>query len=244
MISRIGMRLLLDPIKEIWINRLFVHSFVHQFVYLLIPLEIQLNKEEEITAEAGALVYLKGNIEVKTTTRSGGGFFKKLKVTALGGQSFFVNNYVAHEDNCFIGVTGPPIGDIVKMSIDAENGLIVHSGAYIASSTGIMLDTEWQGFKKGIFGSGLFVLKANGEGDLFVNAYGGIIQKDLGDNEKIILDNHHLVALSENSNYRVIKFGGLKTTMLGGEGLVTEITGTGSFIFKPKISQILSIILE
>jgi uncharacterized protein (AIM24 family) len=59
------------------------------------------------------MVYIKGNIEVKTTTRSGG-FFKKFKVAALGRQSFFVNNYVAHEDNCFIGLTGPPIGDIVS----------------------------------------------------------------------------------------------------------------------------------
>jgi len=55
------------------------------------------------------MVYIKGNIEVKITTRSGG-FFKKFKVAALGRQSFFVNNYVAHEDNCFIGLTGPPIG--------------------------------------------------------------------------------------------------------------------------------------
>jgi uncharacterized protein (TIGR00266 family) len=179
-------------------------------------LEIQLNKEEQLTAEAGAMVYIKGNIEVKTTTRSGG-FFKKFKVAALGRQSFFVNNYVAHEDNCFIGLTGPPIGDVVRMSINASNGggLIVQSGAYIACSTGVMLDTEWQGFKKGIFGSGLFMLKANGVGDLFVNAYGGIIQKDLKDNEKMILDNHHLVALSKNSNYRVMKFGGLKTTIVG-----------------------------
>jgi uncharacterized protein (TIGR00266 family) len=132
-------------------------------------LEIQLNNEEELTGEAGAMVYIKGNIEVKTTTRSGGGFFKKFKVAALGRQSFFVNNYVAHEDNCFIGLTGPPIGDIVRLSINANEGgdLIVHSGAYIASSTGVMLDTEWQGFKKGIFGSGLFMLKANGDGDLF-----------------------------------------------------------------------------
>jgi uncharacterized protein (AIM24 family) len=66
----------------------------------------------------------------------------------LGGQSFFVNSYVAHEDNCFIGLTGPPIGDIVKISINASNGLIVRSESYIASSTGVMLDTEWQGFKR------------------------------------------------------------------------------------------------
>jgi uncharacterized protein (AIM24 family) len=56
----------------------------------------------------------------------------------------------------------------------------------------------------------------------------------LKDDEKIILDNHHLVALSENSNYRVMKFGELKTTILGGEGLVTEITGPGSVYFQTK----------
>jgi uncharacterized protein (AIM24 family) len=48
----------------------------------------------------------------------------------------------------------------------------------------------------------------------------------------MILDNHHLVALSENSNYRVMKFGGLKTTILGGERLVTEIIGPGSVYFQ------------
>jgi uncharacterized protein (AIM24 family) len=53
----------------------------------------------------------------------------------------------------------------------------------------------------------------------------------LKDNEKMILDNHHLLALGENSNYRVMKFGGMKTTILGGEGLVTEITGPGSVYF-------------
>ena len=36
-------------------------------------LEIQLNKEEEITAEAGALVYIKVNVEVKTAMRTGDG---------------------------------------------------------------------------------------------------------------------------------------------------------------------------
>jgi uncharacterized protein (AIM24 family) len=99
------------------------------------------------------------------------------------------------------------------MDVNVSNGLIVQSRAYIASSTGVMLDTEWQGFRKGIFGSGLFMLKANGEGD-YLSMHGGIIQKDLKDNEKMILDNHHFLALSENSNYRVMKFGGMKTTIL------------------------------
>jgi uncharacterized protein (TIGR00266 family) len=197
-------------------------------------LDIQLDKGEEITAEAGAMVYMKGDIEVKTKTREGGGFFGKLKVSMLGGQSFFVNNYIAKSDGCSIGLTGAPIGDIVKIEINHENGLIVQSGAYIASSSGILLDTQWQGFTKGLFGSELFMLKANGQGDLYLNTFGAIVQKDLQKDERMLIDNHHIVALSENANYSVRKFGGLKSTLLGGEGLVTEIIGPSSIYFQTK----------
>ena len=198
-------------------------------------IETQLDNGEQITSEAGAMVYIKGNIEIKTRTRQGG-FFKKLKVSALGGQSFFVNDYIAHEDGCVIGLTGPPIGDIIKMNITKGNGVgfIVHSGAYIASTSGVVLDTEWQGFTKGIFGSELFMLRVSGEGDLFLNAYGGIIHKELAESEKITLSNYHLVALSDTTNYKIIKFGGLKSTLLGGQGLVVEIVGPGSVYFQTK----------
>jgi uncharacterized protein (TIGR00266 family) len=197
-------------------------------------LDIHLDNGETITAEAGAMVYMQGDIEIKTKTREGGGFLKKLKVSVLGGQSFFVNNYVANMDGCSMGLTGGPIGDIAKMEINPEDGLIVHSGAYIASTSDVILDTQWQGFTKGLFGSELFMLKANGIGDLFLNTFGAIVQKDLQKDERMIIDNHHIVALSENSNYTVRKFGGLKSTLLGGEGLVTEIIGPGSVYFQTK----------
>jgi len=145
-----------------------------------------------------------------------------------------VNNYVANNDGCSIGLSGAPIGDIVKMEINPENGLIVHSGAYIASTSAVILDTQWQGFTKGMFGSELFMLKANGGGDLFLNTFGAIVQKDLQKEERIIIDNHHIVALGEDSKYNVKKFGGLKSTLLGGEGLVTEIVGPGSIYFQTK----------
>jgi uncharacterized protein (AIM24 family) len=97
-----------------------------------------------------------------------------------------------------------------------------------------VLDTQWQGFTKGVFGSEFFMLKATGQGDLFLNAYGGIMETRLGNGEKMLLDNYHLVALSEVASYRVIKVGGMKTTILGGEGLATEITGPGTVYFQTK----------
>jgi uncharacterized protein (TIGR00266 family) len=189
-------------------------------------LDIQMSSGEKITAESGAMVYMKGDIEIKTRTREGG-FFKKVKVTALGGESFFVSD-------CSIGLTGPPLGDIVRLDVKPGNDFIVQSGSYVASTPGVLLDTQWQGFTKGLFGSEFFMLKATGQGDLFLNAYGGIIHKQLAAGEKIMIDNYHLVALSDQAAYRVTKVGGMKTTILGGEGLATEVTGPGSIYFQTK----------
>lgn len=195
-------------------------------------LEITLKKDEEITAEAGALVFMKGNIEVDTKMR--GGILKTVKVSLLGNETFFVNKYIAREDGCILGLTGPPMGDIIEISISNDAGFIVQAGSYIASTSGVEIDTKWQGFTKGIFGSELFMLKATGNGKIFCNAYGGIIQKQILPGEKFILDNYHLVALSIDSEYRVTNFGGFKSTVLGGEGLVTEIFGPATVYFQTK----------
>jgi uncharacterized protein (TIGR00266 family) len=195
-------------------------------------LDVQMSSGEKITAESGAMVYMKGDIEIKTRTREGG-FFKKIKVTALGGESFFVNDYIAHGD-CSIGLTGPPLGDVVRLEVKPGAGYVVQSGSYVASTQGVLLDTQWQGFTKGLFGSEFFMLKASGQGDLFLNAYGGIIHKQLVAGEKIMIDNYHLVALSDQATYLVTKVGGMKTTILGGEGLATEVTGPGSLYFQTK----------
>ncbi len=195
-------------------------------------LEVEMSAGEKMTAESGAMVYMKGDMEIKTRTREGS-FLKKLKVTALGGESFFVNDFIARS-NCSIGLTGPPIGDIVQMQVRQGAGFIVQSGSYVASTPGVLLDTQWQGFTKGLFGSEFFMLKATGEGDLFANAYGGIMKKDLAPGEKMTVDNYHLVAIGEQVRYNVIKVGGMKTTILGGEGLATECTGPGPVYFQTK----------
>jgi len=195
-------------------------------------LEVHLKKDETITAEAGALVFMKGDIEIDTKMRAG--ILKTVKVSLLGNETFFVNKYTAKEDRCILGLTGPPIGDIFEISLTKDAGFIIQSGSYIASTSGVEIDTKWQGFTKGIFGSELFMLKATGEGKIFCNAYGGIIEKQISSGEKFILDNYHLVALSLNSDYKVTKFGGLKSTILGGEGLVTEISGPATVYFQTK----------
>lgn len=106
----------------------------------------------------------------------------------MGGESFFVNEFIAEEDNCKLGLTGNMLGDIEIIDIHEE--FIVQSGSFVGSTTDLTLDTKWQGFTKGIFGSNLFMLKTIGSGKMFVNAWGGILEKKLQEGEKMILDNY------------------------------------------------------
>ena len=194
-------------------------------------IQFSMNKGDKVTAEAAAMVFMRGDIETVTRMRKGG-FFKSLKAAALGGESFFVNDFIANQDNCSLGLTGNTLGDIEVIHVDEE--FIVQSGAFVGSTGGLTLDTKWQGFTKGIFGSNLFMLKTVGTGEMFVNAWGGIIKKELQDGEKMILDNYQLVALSSRASYRVTKHGGFKTTLFGGEALVIEIVGPGLVYLQTK----------
>ncbi|MCV0401079.1 MAG: TIGR00266 family protein [Nitrosopumilus sp.] len=194
-------------------------------------IEFTLNKGEKVTAEAAAMVYIRGETTTETRMRKGG-FLKSLKAAALGGESFFVNEFVAQEDSCKLGLTGNMLGDIEVINIDEE--FIIQSGAFVGSTGDLTLDTQWQGFTKGIFGTNMFMLKTIGKGDIFVNAWGGILETKLNPGEKMTIDNYQLVALSSTASYRVVKHGSYKTTLFGGEALVMEITGPGTVYIQTK----------
>lgn len=60
-------------------------------------LDIHLDNGETITAEAGAMVYMQGDIEIKTKTREGGGFINVflcyfLLVVTFNRNELFVND--------------------------------------------------------------------------------------------------------------------------------------------------------
>lgn len=64
------------------------------------------------------------------------------------------------------------------------------------------------------------MIRVVGQGDLFINTFGAIEQKTINPGEERVVDSFHLVAFSDSCTYEVTKFGGLKSTLLGGEGLV------------------------
>ncbi len=126
------------------------------------------------------------------------------------------------------------MGDIETLEVKPNQGYIVQKAAYIASTQNVELDVQWQGFTKGLFGQGLFMIKVTGDGTLFINTFGAIDKHKLNLDQALIVDNFHLVAFSDTCDYKVKKFGGLKETLLGGEGLVTEIKGPGDVYIQTK----------
>jgi uncharacterized protein (TIGR00266 family) len=196
-------------------------------------LVVTLEPGETITAESGAMTYMDPNIEAHTRKREKS-LLGSLGLSIIGGQSFWVNDYTATNTPGEAAFVAAPVGDITTLEIKPNQGFIIQKSAYIASTQNINLDIKWEGFTKGLFGQGLFMLKAKGNGQLFINTFGAIDTHTLKQGQTLIVDNFHLVAFSDTCSYKVTKFGGLKETLLGGEGLVTQITGPGDVHIQTK----------
>jgi uncharacterized protein (TIGR00266 family) len=191
---------------------------------------------ETLTAESGAMTYMTPNIEVHTRKREKS-LLGSLGLSIIGGQSFWVNDYTAQNGAGEAGFVAAPVGDITQLDLAPGSGYVIQKSAYIASTAGVDLDVKWEGFTKGLFGQGLFMIKATGSGQMFINTFGAIDTHTLQPGQKLIVDNFHLVGFSESCSYEVTRFGGLKETLFSGEGLVTEITGPGEVHLQTKNLQ-------
>ena len=196
-------------------------------------LVVNLEAGEQITGEAGAMTYMTPTMEIRTRKREQS-ILGSLATALIGGQSFFVNDYVAVGGAGEIGLVAAPVGDITKLDIQPNKGFIIQKSSYLASSQAIDLDVRWEGFSKGLFGQGLFMIKTTGQGDLFINTFGAIDRHELAPGQELIVDNFHLVAFSDSCRYSVEKSGGWKETIFSGEGLMTRITGPGLVFIQTK----------
>ena len=196
-------------------------------------LVVDLEGGEKVTGEAGALTYMTPNIDVETRLRERG-VLGSLGLKIFGGQSLFVNDFIAREGSGQLGLVAAPVGDIQVLKVEPGRGYIIQKAAYLASTEDVELDVKWEGFTKGLFGQGLFMIKVYGSGDLFINTFGAIDTHKLGAGEELVVDNFHLVGFSDGCDYEVRKFGGWKETILSGEGFVTNIRGPGEVYIQTK----------
>jgi uncharacterized protein (TIGR00266 family) len=185
-----------------------------------------LDPGESLVAEAGAMVFKDTDITLETKAR--GGFMKSLGRSVLGNESFFMNTWHS-EAGGKIGLAPSLPGDMMVMDITPDKPLKVQSGGYIASTEGIEIETKWSGAKTFFAKEGAIMLRISGQGQLVIASYGAIDEWTLGPGETFTVDTGHLVTMSEDIGFDVKKVGNWKSTMLSGEGLVTTLTGPGTF---------------
>jgi uncharacterized protein (TIGR00266 family) len=178
---------------------------------------------EELRTESGAMVAR--DTAVAMTTSLQGGFGAALKRKLLGGESLFQNTFRASRPGERLLVAPAVEGSIGSRTLAPGEEFFLQSGAYLASTTDVTLDTKWQGVR-GFFAAGLFLLRAVGPGTVWFATYGALHEIALGGGAYVV-DNTHLVGFESGVTYRVEKVGGLKSLFFSGEGLVCRMQGIG-----------------
>ncbi len=188
---------------------------------------VTLGPSEPVKAEAGAMVAMSPDTQIQTSTQ--GGIMKGLKRAMLGGESFFMNTFTAGPGGGWIQVGHHLPGDIDVLDV-TEGVWMLQSGSYLASEIQVEVDTQWGGAKTFFGGEGLFLLRCAGTGKLVVSTYGAIDRFTLGAGQAMTVDTGHVVAFREGVQFNVRKVGGLKSTLLSGEGLVVDLVGPGEVL--------------
>lgn len=169
----------------------YKYEVLHQPAFSLAV--IQLQAEQSIQAEAGAMVSMSANIELQSQMK--GGLFGAIK-RAAGGESAFVSTFTARGAPGEVTFAPGAPGDIAAIELNNQT-FFVQSSSYLAGDASLTVDTKWGGAKSFFGGEGLFVLMVQGRGLLLVSSFGAIHRKVLRAGERYVVDTGHLVAWEE-----------------------------------------------
>jgi len=179
---------------------------------------VKIPASETLKVEASAMATMDTNLKMKTKFKGG---FSRL----FQGESLFINEFTAQNAPAEIGIAPAAPGDVEHVYLDNE-AIFLQSSAFVASGMDVKAETKFQGLVKGFFsGENLFLIKCSGQGDLWFNSYGGVIEIDV--NDGYVVDTGHIVAFTETLEYKISKVGGYKSLFFSGEGLVCRFSGEG-----------------
>ncbi len=201
--------------------------------------EITLDPNETVVAEAGGMMYMTTSIKMETVfgdpSAQQSGFFGKLLSAGkrvLTGESLFMTTFTCTGPNRQqVAFAAPYPGKILAMDLSQLGGeLICQKDAFLCAARGVQIGIAFQ--KKigaGLFGGEGFIMqRLTGDGLAFVHAGGTLMKRTLSTGETLKLDTGCLVALQPSVNYDIQFVGGIKNALFGGEGLFfATITGPG-----------------
>lgn len=210
-------------------GRGYQYEVLHQPSFALAVLQLQ--AEQSIQAEAGAMVSMSANIELQSQMK--GGLFGAIK-RAAGGESAFISTFTARGGPGEVTLAPGAPGDVAGIELGGQ-AFFVQSSSYLAGDSSLTIDTKWGGAKSFFAGEGLFVLLIQGQGLLLVSSYGAIHRKRLQPGERYVVDTGHLVAWEGTTQYTLRKAAsGFFRSMMSGEGIVAEFMGPGELLIQTR----------
>jgi uncharacterized protein (TIGR00266 family) len=200
--------------------------------------EIELDPNETVIAEAGAMVYMEQAITFEVKMGDGSepnqGLMGKLFQAGsrlLTGESIFLTHFTNRGyGKSHVAFAAPYPGTIIPVDLgQVRNSLIVQKDGFLCAALGTKLSiTLNKRIGSGLLGGEGFILeKIEGDGKAFIHAGGTVIERHLN-NETLRIDTGCVVAFEPSLDFDIEASGSLKSMVFGGEGLfLATMRGTG-----------------
>jgi uncharacterized protein (TIGR00266 family) len=200
--------------------------------------EIELDPNETVIAEAGTMVYMEQGITFEARMGDGTsaeqGVMGKLFQAGsrvLTGESLFLTHFTNKgSGKSKVAFAAPYPGTIIPVDLrEVRNSLLVQKDGFLCAAYGTKLSvTLNKKIGSGILGGEGFILqKVEGDGKAFIHAGGTVIEKQLN-NETLRIDTGCVVAFEPSLDFDIETTGSLKSMVFGGEGLfLATMRGTG-----------------
>ena len=195
--------------------------------YTLPVVICELEDGEQMVTERGSMSWMSPNMKMDTSTNGGIG---KAFGRMFSGESMFQNTYTSQGGKGLIAFASSFPGSIKAFEVRPGQEYIFQKKAFLASEAGVSLTVHFQ--KKvasGLFGGEGFILqRVSGNGIVFAEFDGHVVEYDLQPGQQIVIDSGYLAAMTASCQMDIQTVPGLKNMVFGGEGLFnTVITGPG-----------------
>ncbi|ALM48611.1 hypothetical protein AMR72_06715 [Flavobacterium psychrophilum] len=192
--------------------------------------EIELDPQEAVVAEAGSFMMMDNGIQMDTIFGDGAnqteGIMGKLFSAGkrlLTGENLFMTVFLNQDKyKRRVSFASPYPGKIVPIDLKQFGGkFICQKDAFLCAAKGVSVGIEFsRKLGRGLFGGEGFIMqKLEGDGLGFIHAGGTLAKKELQPGEILKVDTGCIVGFSQTVDYDIEFIGGIKNSIFGGEGL-------------------------
>ncbi|WP_026353964.1 TIGR00266 family protein [Woodsholea maritima] len=192
--------------------------------------EIELDPQESVIAEAGSMMYKSPSINMDTIFGDGSGQTKGVLGALMGagkriltGESLFMTVYTHQGQNkAHVAFAAPYPGTIIPVHLpDFSGELICQKDSFLAAAKGVAVGIALQKrIMTGLFGGEGFIMqRLTGDGWAFIHAGGTLVQRELAPGEELHVDTGCVVAYTAGVDFQIERAGNIKSMIFGGEGI-------------------------